>query len=81
MALLNKKYGLKNKSQVSQSFSFVADSVEDLTEDEKESHIKCLSMAFFIQGSVTKMDLWDSLLEVLPAVCCSLCPISVEQTQ
>lgn len=38
MALLDKKYCLKNKSQVSQSFSVVADSVEDLTEDEKGSH-------------------------------------------
>lgn len=33
MALLDKKYCLKNKNQVSQSFS-----VEDLTENEKESH-------------------------------------------
>lgn len=31
-------------------------------------------MAFFIQGSVTKMHLWDSLLEALSAVCCSLSP-------
>lgn len=37
MALLDKKYCLKNKSQVSQSFSVVADSVE-VTEDEKGSH-------------------------------------------
>lgn len=29
-------------------------------------------MAFFIQGSVIKMHFWDSLLEVLPAVHCSL---------
>lgn len=39
MALLNKKCCLKNKCQVSQSFSVVADSAEDLTENEKERHI------------------------------------------
>lgn len=39
MALLNKKYYLKNKSHMSQSFSAVADSVEDLTENEKESRM------------------------------------------
>lgn len=39
MALPNKKFYLKNKSKGSHSLPTVADSVDDLMENEKESRI------------------------------------------